>query len=88
MTYQEAHKVLEKRQRTLTGFYGNVKNDDKEFVEANRMAIEACEKQIPKKPTPYAHYEGQCPNCLAVFEDRLTKYCGNCGQALDWEEAE
>lgn len=27
---------------------------------------------------------GKCPNCNAVFLDRSTPYCGNCGQALSW----
>lgn len=31
----------------------------------------------------------RCPNCNAAFIDGLgtTPYCGNCGQALEWEES-
>lgn len=49
------------------------------------LAISALEKQIPKKPLPYKGYEGQCPECGVVYLDRLTGYCGNCGQKLFWE---
>ena len=56
--------------------------------EACRMGMQALEKQIPKKPLPDNRYfgNGKCPNCNAVFMDKSTKYCGNCGQALDWEQ--
>ena len=30
---------------------------------------------------------GRCPRCNAVFLDSSTPYCGNCGQALEWENA-
>lgn len=46
------------------------------------------EKQIPKKPKDYPFSDGQCPSCDAVFDyDWLPKpkFCGNCGQKLDWE---
>ncbi len=64
------------------------------------IAIEALEKQIPKKPD----YEGDgydehgnliydtayCPNCRHMFEVDYdaTDYCPNCGQALDWRTVE
>lgn len=38
----------------------------------------------PAKVKPYKPYSGQCPNCGAAFLDSSTKFCGNCGQALDW----
>lgn len=53
--------------------------------EAARDAIDAVQKQIPMKPSAYEGYKGKC-KCGAVFLDRSTKYCGNCGQALDWGE--
>jgi len=41
---------------------------------------------IPKKPLPENKYygNGRCPHCGVYFVDKLTNYCGNCGQALDW----
>jgi hypothetical protein len=43
---------------------------------------------IPKKPLPENKYYGNgiCPHCGVYFLDKSTKYCGNCGQALDWSE--
>lgn len=56
-------------------------------VEECRRAVE---KQRAKKPTPYIknhllNYKGQC-KCGAVFLDKNTEYCGNCGQRIDWSE--
>ena len=50
------------------------------------MAIEALEKQIPKKVT-----KSVCPSCKRIFlfrhgEKRKGDYCDNCGQALDWSD--
>ena len=54
---------------------------------------EAFEKQIPKKatkrqcvPNGWLTY-GHCPNCDSFTRNTL-KYCGNCGQALDWSDTE
>lgn len=43
------------------------------------------EKNTPKPVLPYFGYEGKCPSCGVIFLDRSTMYCGNCGQALQWE---
>lgn len=60
-----------------------------EFIE---IAVEALEKQIPKKPKINLHgttdYNTKCtcPSCGGfVCTD---KYCRNCGQALDWSDTE
>lgn len=53
------------------------------MTEVYIALIKALEKQIPYKPKPYHCFEGEC-KCGAVFLDRDTKYCGNCGQRLDW----
>ena len=51
------------------------------------MAIRAINrcfvKRKPKHETRYFG-NGRCPNCDAVFMDKSTRFCGNCGQALDW----
>ena len=53
--------------------------------EALGVAIEALEKQIPKKPIVTSKGEEEysgCPVCNKfVFDD----YCQCCGQAIDWE---
>ena len=65
---------------------------------AIEMAINALEKQIPKKPTPidYEKYMDTvknalflkgaywCPNCNHVV--KCGTYCSDCGQKLDWNE--
>lgn len=68
-----------------------------EAYEAMRMAIKALEKQIPKKPI-HDGYDYRCPSCRTAVEyecmvnnpDALKSwtrdsFCGDCGQAIDWE---
>lgn len=57
-------------------------------------AIEALEKQIPKKPVVvgeeyiFERYEWEkdyeCPSCGNPHADDL--FCSRCGQKLDWSE--
>ena len=61
-----------------------------EFLVA---AIEALDKQIPKKPvSKYKYRDGEnvCPSCEAENRCRIVmfweKFCPDCGQAIDWEE--
>lgn len=56
------------------------------------MAIEALEKQIPKKPKYSCkpqHREkiGTCPSCEHM-NSSYKKCCFECGQRLDWMEEE
>ena len=47
--------------------------------------IDALCKQLPYTPRQYPGYAGQCV-CGAIFLDKSTDYCGNCGQKLNWRE--
>lgn len=61
------------------------------------LAIEALEKQLPKK----VEYEGgyidngftkyrmaKCPTCDRLYSNNdEVAYCPNCGQKLDWSES-
>lgn len=79
MTYEEAIEIL------LQDYYSP---DTSDAVE---VAIEALEKQIPKKPVATEHFfRGCCPCCeeYIVTEYSFPKHCENCGQALDWSEEE
>ena len=66
----------------------DVENNDIELI------IEGVEKQIRKKPIGrylYApHY--RCCTCKEIVQfysgDRKDKHCSNCGQKLDWSEAD
>lgn len=59
-------------------------------------AIEALEKQLPKKVkmrTEYRDlndelicYEGFCPSCGNVVDSYRNKSCNHCSQLLDWSE--
>ena len=71
-------------------------NNDCKFTEddykANEMAIQALEKQIPKKPIFANNMMTKdkflmCPCCEFRFPDSLVflkTRCWNCGQKLDW----
>ena len=64
------------------------------FQDACNLAIEALEKQIPKKVVNFekaCDTYGDCPRCGEShwFEgDDSFNYCPDCGQALDWSEEE
>ena len=55
---------------------------------ALNIAIEALEKQIPKKVVNRGKkmdvLVANCPMCRCVVLDR--PYCAKCGQKLDWSE--
>lgn len=81
------------------------KNDCK-FAEddykANEMAIQALEKQIPKKPIfdynlsdTLSKFHCECGNTIKVSHDvgimdnnNAPNYCSKCGCRLDWREEE
>ena len=82
MTYEEAIKQL----NSVTIYYGG-----KCTRTSLDIAIEALEKQIPKKPL-HMHKNYFCPICKEdgwmLWDDAIPndmdKYCGKCGQAIDW----
>lgn len=61
-----------------------------------KNAIEALEKQIPKKPTEvhekvdkYSSFYSlsfMCPSCetAVIFQSYKPKYCKHCGQKIQW----
>ena len=73
-----------------------------EHIKSIEMAIQALEKQIPKKPRKTDSYRGVlkrvyayvCPTCGNVClekymnERQNTMFCWNCGQKLDWSDEE
>ena len=84
MTPQEAIRELS---------YDNTAYGGKCTKEVRETAINALEKQIPKKPV---HIGGdgirytdlyRCPNCGQGFTGTgIADYCYHCGQKLDWSE--
>ena len=70
-------------------------------AEALDVAIQALEKQIPKKPIMKQCFEDLeeeylcCPTCGEILTDRIPAdnktfyfHCMNCGQKLDWSDEE
>ena len=60
---------------------------------AVEIAVEALEKQIPKKPNHCIWYGdgsamGHCPMCDTLMDSDSDVHCFGCGQAIDWEEGE
>ena len=55
------------------------------ITEALNMAINALEKQIPKKPVK-TRSEIVCPTCNTLVGS--SPYCRYCGQAIDWSDKE
>lgn len=63
-------------------------------VEEMKFAIEALEKQIPKKPVTekdkviFGVVCRRCPECDSAVYSTTNLYCHKCGQALDWSDTE
>lgn len=103
MNNEEAIKILNTELEVRSnGYYDYLANGGKDdcveeaSLYALQLAIAALEKLIPKKPTHLHH----CPNCrigisippivreeykpFAVYP----RFCQDCGQAIDWSDAE
>ena len=86
MTESEAIKILQR--------YLQIQLENKALpdgIEAIQIAIQALEKQIPKKPVKsenqVARYVNTyyCPICnLGITGTNIAKWCYHCGQKLDW----
>ena len=72
-----------------------------EMYDTAQVAINALEKQIPKKPIMKPYFDDMeeeylcCPNCGEILTDRIPMdnkdfyfHCLNCGQKLDWSDEE
>ena len=89
MTYEEAIKHFKSLQKRYT------KEHNGRMCEKVNLALEALEKQIPKKPL-HMHKNYYCPICKEdgwmLWDDAIPndmdKYCGKCGQAIDWSDDE
>ena len=90
MTESEAITEL-KRRAYRTTCYGNKVLEHEE----NLVAIEALEKQIPKKPikseNQVVRYVNTyyCPICeLGITGTNIAKWCYHCGQKIDWSDVD
>ena len=92
MTYEEAIKNI----NALNAVCGQKDFYNAEFESALALAIEALEKQIPKKPIIREAEDSfgyvkhiLCPNCKEIdFGYEHPCFCKLCGQAIDWSNDE
>ena len=64
------------------------------FAEALGIAIQALEKQIPKKVVKESKWNCFCPccgksaytDCEDGYYNYSLDYCNGCGQKLDWSD--
>ena len=87
MTENEAIKLIENDLKLHS------KDLSSKYKNGLRMAIQALEKQMPKKLINTCKYvSGCCPNCKKYISDWLeyNKFmcCPYCGQKLDWSNEE
>lgn len=60
-----------------------------ETEDYTEVAINALEKQIPKKPDFTEDKEfALCPCCNGNGLADKQEYCDNCGQKLDWSDSD
>lgn len=97
MTIEKAIERLEDLIKEAESHMTENKFDDEMFIDdktALEMAIQALEKQIPKKVLNLMLnadgkttkvFKGICPCCQCIVTN---EYCSRCGQALDWSEEE
>ena len=92
-------RIEKKECKKLLDFYGNKQWNSgilRRKSEDCNTAIEALEKQLPKKVekrTEYRDLNGNlicfkafCPSCGRVVESHRNKNCHVCTQVLDWSE--
>ena len=92
MKYEEAIGILTYQALVLERASGK-STLERSRIEALSKAVEAIEKQIPKKPL-HMHKNYYCPICKEdgwmLWDDAIPNdmdnYCGKCGQAIDWSE--
>ena len=99
-TESEAIKLANKLYANITSNANNIiKTND--YIDFVRIAINALEKQIPKKPIMKQYFDDLeeeylcCPTCGEILTDRIPLdnkdfyfHCLNCGQKLNWESDE
>lgn len=90
MTFEEARKILERELLAVT-LESNVSKETQkkrlnEKFRALNVALEAIDKQIPKKPIEKSPWVYHCPRCDSQTIDKKFKFCPDCGQVLDWSE--
>ena len=81
MTESEAIEIVRKEKAYMDSHAGRAQS------EAFQIAINALEKQIPKKPMFNGKNWYRCVNGCEIHKKQFEKdwYCPKCGQKLNWE---
>ena len=91
--YLEMVRPTENYSHTFSVSVGNTRHFgpgsqlNKDVSTAIDLAIQALEKQIPKK-VDGEYDEKTCTVCDQDILSYYANYCENCGQKLDWSESE
>lgn len=99
MTESEAIEIL-KGKFPKFAYEGIYRDEDKYEYEMAQLAIQALEKQIPKKPIfdynlsdTLSKFHCECGNVIKVSHDvgimnnnNAPNYCSKCGCRLDWSD--
>lgn len=104
MTYAKTLELMRRKYEAAKDYTddhweGSERREHREYVDMLARAIEALEKQMPKKPIirPYTNKRNSdkgyfCPRCdesigtVGIPLDLDTvRFCGDCGQALLWD---
>ena len=84
MTTKKAIEILKRVDELECKFEG--------YTTALDIAVQALEKQLPKKPIvkPYfygkKYYCSECQHYICAEYNTKEFYCSRCGQALDWSD--
>ena len=82
MTENEAIKLIENDLKLHS------KDLSSKYKNGLRMAIQALEKQIPKKVIKWANGTEHCPACDCDNSCVGYGVCIDCGQKLDWSDSD
>lgn len=92
---ERIHKMRDTYNATLCSLPQKTRerSDYNNYVDAFLVAIEALEKQLPKKPDIMDYILGdinfKCPTCKSEYiceKGYEHFYCPNCGQKIKWSE--
>ena len=82
MTESEAIEIVRKEKAYMDSHAGRAQS------EAFQIAINALEKQIPKKVIKWANGTEHCPTCDCDNSCVGYGVCIDCGQKLDWSDSD
>ena len=91
---REAIELIKSKIRILEKLenYGSAIEERKKHIGLYNTAIEALEKQLPKKPKQADEQRIRyctthvCPGCGKEFTGMVSEYCYHCGQRIEHDD--